>query len=197
MPPKPLLLRYAGLAALAFFWLLPFMAAYNFGMASTGLSAGFALPIESGIHLLLLVALGLWLVALDQKAILVGPALFLATFFTAALLSLHMPELPLLKYSALTGGVLVGWLVKQLHSRALLIWAAVAASFAFQLGGHAMQMVPEMASPAHFLIGMTACLTLLFAIIICFGLSMMEHCWELLGRIRKSTAFGSFLSLFF
>lgn len=152
---------------------LPFLLVQASGVSSAGFSAGFRAPLEQPWLLALFLTIGMVSAGLPKDgfmlvpfscmmAVLCGSSLMMVLYKTEAMQLFVLGGLLLLTVSALLA-----------QSRLILFALLTAASLGFHAGMHLVLAMPEIAAPLFYLFGLLLAITLLLAIAVAFGITLI------------------------
>jgi len=193
MSSKKFILFFAGIFCLG---VLPIVIAQPSGAASAGLSAGFTLPLEHPIYVGLCVLMGLLASLIGRDSPIFIPAVVLAMLVMGHVLRLDATLYPAMPYVILSCLLLVVLIAGIIERRAELMGVMLAASLGFQLGWHTVRLMPDIASPLYFLIGVMLSVLLIMAVAISLGLTLFSDEWVIGRMLRESPRLAGFRSLF-
>ena len=184
------------LAAVLMLGAFPLLVLQPSGVASAGLSAGFRLPLDSFLLLLLWAGLGLWAALLPPEGVLILPLGFLLLVFIAALLCLGVEQFPLLRYFLLGAILSFALLVGMTQHKATILSMMLTSSFGFHYGLGLAAAMPKGAAPLYFLLGVMLALSTILAIAVAFGVTLFSDHETWVER-WKSTRLGRSLRALF
>jgi hydrogenase/urease accessory protein HupE len=193
MSSRKFILFFTGIFCLG---ALPIIIAQPSGAASAGLSAGFALPLEHPVYVVLCVLLGLLASLIGRDGPVFIPAALLALLVMGHLLGLDMQLYPATPYMILASVLLVVLVAGILDRRAELMGVMLASSLGFQMGWHTIRLMPEIASPLYFLMGVMLSVLLITAVAISLGLTLFSDEWVIGRTLRESPRLSGLRSLF-
>jgi urease accessory protein len=153
---------------------LPLLVAQPSAAASAGLSLGFTAPLADFVVILLTALLGLSACLLPRDTLITLPACFMLMVMLGGLFRLGPDGPSFLTGFALGALICVALLVALTTSRRGMVLMLAAASFGFQAGAHYVSAVPEIAAPIYYLLGVQLSLTLMLAIAIAFGVTLIS-----------------------
>lgn len=159
----------------------PFLVVQPTGAASAGLSSGFTAPLDHIPKLLLLLLLGVWSSILPKEGMVVMPLGFLVMVLIGAALSLEVSQYPALLQFILGGILCFGLVVGMARTKITIVSVLISASFGFHYGINYLSMVPTIASPMYYLLGLMIALALILSIAVAFGITLLgdhEQWWE-------------------
>ncbi|MFZ4125309.1 MAG: HupE/UreJ family protein [Rickettsiales bacterium] len=159
----------------------PFLVVQPTGAASAGLSAGFTAPLDHIPKLLLLLLLGVWSSILPKDGMMVMPLGFLVMVLIGAALTLDVAHYPALRQFILGAILCFGLIVGMARTKITVFSVLISASFGFHYGMNYLTMVPSIASPMYYLLGLMIALALILAIAVAFGVTLLgdhEQWWE-------------------
>lgn len=155
-------MRVAACALFAFFMLslLPLVMITLSGRAAAGASAGFMEPLQTMLHIVFFVMVGL-ISALQARTVLV--ALPLACGLMLAIGGLTDPAASSIAARVVLFGCVLLFAVSMslTYTRVFLLCASGASALAYLLGTRYMATLPEVGSPVFYLAGVCACVALL------------------------------------
>lgn len=193
MSSRKFILFFAGIFCLG---ALPIMIVQPSGTASAGLSAGFTLPLEHPVYVGLCVVMGLLASLIGRDGPIFIPAVLLAMLVMGHLLGLDAALYPASPYMILASVLLVVLVAGILDRRAELMGVMLAASLGFQLGWHTVRLMPDIAAPLYFLMGVLLSVLLITAVAISLGLTLFSDEWVVGRALRESQRLSGFRSLF-
>lgn len=159
----------------------PFLVVQPTGAASAGLSAGFTAPLDYIPKLVLLLLLGVWSSILPKEGIIIMPLGFLVMVLIGSALTLEVSRYPGL-FQFILGAILCfGLMVGMARSKITVVSVLISASFGFHYGMNYLNMVPAIASPLYYLLGLMIALALILSIAVAFGMTLLgdhEQWWR-------------------
>lgn len=165
---------------------LPFLILQPTAAASAGLSLGFSAPLDHIFVIILLFIGGLLCALLPRDGMALIPLAFTLMIMLGGMLVLDVNQYPGIRYFVLGAVLCLGLLVGIIRQKLTLLAILLLASLGFHLGGFYMETVPTIASPMYFLLGVLLSLSMLLAISVAFGVTLVgdhEMAWE---RIKES-----------
>lgn len=162
----------------------PLLLVQPSGAASAGLSAGFSAPVNHLFFMLLFIAIGVCAAALKRRGVLMLPLSVIVMLFIGASLEMNEQAYPFLRHYMLGAILLYAVAVSVVRTRAFLLCATVFGSFAFHLGGYYTNLLPEIAAPIYYLLGVMVCKILLMAIGVSMGVTLFEGVGQVKWRDR-------------
>ncbi len=175
---------------------LPFLIAQPSAAASAGISIGFAAPLDHATVLVMLMFVGVCAALLPRDGLVLLPVAFAVMIMVGGLLVLDVEHEPALRYFILGAILCMGLLIAIAREKFTVLMLLVLASVGFHLGGFYMSVVPAIASPIYFLIGVLLSLGMVLAISVAFGMTLLgdhEVAWD---RIKQSPRFAFIRGMF-
>lgn len=175
------------LLAIALFLLgaLPFLILQPTAAASAGLSLGFSAPLEHLAVVGLLFGAGLLCALLPRDGLVLMPLAFTLMIMLGGMLALDVAQFPTIRYFVLGAVLCLSLLVGIIRQKLTLLAILLLASLGFHLGGFYMERVPAIASPMYYLLGTLLSLSMLLAISVAFGVTLLgdnEQRWDTLKQ---------------
>ena len=192
MSSRKFILFFAGIFCLG---ALPIVIAQPSGAASAGLSAGFTLPLEQPVYIVLCMFMGLLASLIGRDGPIFIPSVTLAMLLLGHVIGAGSiyPDAPAMMLASILLVVLVAGI---LDRRAELIGILLATSLGFQLGTHTVTLMPDIAAPIYFLMGVMLSALLIMAVSISLGLTLFSDEWVVGRTLRESPKLSGFRSLF-
>ena len=175
---------------------LPFLILQPTAAASAGLSLGFSAPLEHLPVIVLLFIAGLLCALLPRDGLVLMPLAFTLMIMLGGMLVLDVEQFPTIRYFVLGAVLCLSLLVGITRQKLTLLAILLLASLGFHLGGHYMETVPNIASPMYFLLGVLLSLSLMLAISVAFGVTLVgdhELAWN---RLKEAPRFRWVRELF-
>lgn len=175
---------------------LPFLIAQPSAAASAGLSLGFSAPLEFRALLIVLMLVGGFTAILPRDGLVLMPVAFTLMIMLGGMMMLDMAHYPALRYFVLGAILCLGLMIGIAREKLTVLMLLVLASLGFHLGGFFMGVVPPIASPIYYLLGVLTSLGLGLAISIAFGATLIgdhEAAWE---KLKASPRFSVIRSIF-
>lgn len=163
----------AVLAVIGLVGIIPIMMAQPSGVASAGLSAGFMVPLASVYHVVLYVAIGLWAAWLGREAMVLLPFACLMLLMFGGMVALPVGDRLPYQFWMLGFVLLFALTISVVRQRYFTISVLLAGSGFYYLGVQAMVLLPEIAPPIYFLLGMVLSVALIMAIGVSVGLPLV------------------------
>ena len=165
---------------------LPFLILQPTAAASAGLSLGFSAPLEHILVVVLIFIAGILCALLPRDGLVQIPLAFTLMIMLGGMLVLDVQQFPTIRYFVLGAVLCLSLLVGIIRQKLTLLAILLLASLGFHLGGFYMEHVPSIASPMYFLLGVLLSLSLLLAISVAFGVTLIgdnEIAWN---RMKES-----------
>jgi urease accessory protein len=175
---------------------IPLLVAQPSAVASAGLSLGFSAPLMHRSLLIVVALMGMIAALLPRDGLLLLPVSFALMLMLGGLLTLDLSHYPELRYFMLGAVLCMGLLVGIAREKLTVLMVLVIASLGFHLGGFYMGMVPEIAAPLYYLLGVMLFFGLGFAISVAFGVTLVgdhEAAWN---RLKQSPRLALLRSIF-
>lgn len=175
---------------------LPLLLVQPSGLASAGLSMGFSRPVESALHVVGLVLIGLTASVLGRESNFLVPLNTVLAILVAALLKMDAYTFPERDMVVLGAMLLFAMASSVVFTRAFMVTVLLAASFGFHAGSQFLDYIPSIANPLYYLLGMLISSVLLLAVGVSLGLGIRGMILRTCERMKNVRAIASFLSLF-
>lgn len=186
----------------AFFIFLPFICISPLifmqlgGSAMAGLTAGFSMPAEHPLQLILFLLSGVVAYCIGGNALFSLPLAFCMMLLIGAGSDIAIQEIPASKMMMFSAVLMYAMAIGAGFSRQFVPLAAIFSAVGFYLGAGYAARLPEIAAMGWFLVGVVL-VALLFAAV---GMSLAmagRGYWEQLGdKIKATPTMASFFSLF-
>lgn len=152
---------------------MPFLLVQASGVASAGFSAGFRAPLEQPWLLAMFLTIGMVSAALPKDGFLLVPFGCMMAVLAGTSVIMVMYKAQAMQLFVIGGGLLL--LVSLLLSKGRLnqVMLIIAASCGFHVGMHLVVAMPVIAAPLFYLLGLLLAITLLLAIAVAFGITLI------------------------
>lgn len=184
------------LVALLILGTIPLLVAQPSAVASAGLSLGFSAPLMHRSLLVVLALVGLCSALLPRDGLMLMPVAFALMLMVGGMLALDLSAYPPLRYFMLGAVLAMGLLMGIARDKLTVLMLLVLASLGFHLGGFYMSMVPAIAAPLYYLLGVMLFLGLGFAIAVAFGVTLMSDHEATVMRLKESPRLAFLRSIF-
>lgn len=154
--------------------------------ARAGLSLGFTAPLEHPMMLVMLALVGISSALLPREGLLLLPISFTLMLLVGGAIMLNIGLYPALQYFILGAILCEALLVGIADEKLTVLMLLILASLGFQLGGFYMVQVPSIAAPMYYLIGVLVSLSMVLAIAVAFGVTLIGDNEALWDRIKDS-----------
>lgn len=149
-----------------------FLGAHPSAAASAGLSLGFSTPLAHPGLFFMVIVMGGVTSFLPREGIMLMPIGFTLMTMMGGLMMQDVSQLPVLRYFVLCAILCMGLLITTARERYTVFILLILASLGYHLGGFYMSIVPSIASPMHYLMGVLLCLGMGLLISIAFGMTI-------------------------
>lgn len=151
---------------------LPLILVQSLGAASAGLSTGMMLPLSNPGHMLLFLAVGLLASQMSVKSYLMLPAAFLLMMSIGMFTDFTTEDVPLSKLLILGAILCYGVIAHNMSLSAFILSTLFSSIIAFTLGAEYAAIIPNIALPLYFLLGVLLSTSFILMGGLCLGLTL-------------------------
>lgn len=161
-------------ASIFFMGALPLILSQFSGSASAGIASGLMLPLSHLNQVLLFLAIGLLSAYTGTRVMFLLPLAFLLMLAMGIMLDLDYRYTIPAKMVVLLVALCFGIIAHSMELKNYIAFIAITAPAAFYIGGEYAAIIPNTASPPHFMVGALFSTGLIHASGLCIGLAVGE-----------------------
>lgn len=166
---------------------LPLLLTQSLGTASAGITAGMMLPLNHIVHILVFFAVGILAAQLKAPSHSLLPAAFILMMALGVFIDLPdgTQEIPAEKFLVLGVILCFGLIANKMSITLFIASTALTSIIAFMLGSEYAEVIPHIAAPLYFLLGIMFSTVFVLLAGMCLGFTCSGTILHWSGRIYR------------